>query len=161
MTSPPGSYTPSINFCRTKLGSLGCSFQMKPANSRHNYTRSYYMNGGIFGPSNLASVFLSSLDLFCSPLQGEYIVSGSCEETAIRLYNAVTGKFLRDVELGHLSSEHLCKFFVVLPHCYLFHAFIAQITSCKIASPFEGIHSMTFISRFLWLAIPHQHHRKL
>lgn len=64
-------------------GELHTHFQMKPANSRHNYTRSYYMNGG------------------------EYIVSGSCEETAIRLYNAVTGKFLRDVELGHLSSEHL------------------------------------------------------
>ena len=49
--------------------------EMAPLGSEHNYTRSYYMNGS------------------------DYIISGSCEESVVRVFCAKTGRFFRDVSL--------------------------------------------------------------
>lgn len=51
------------------------SFEIASTGSSHNYTRSYYMNGG------------------------DYIISGSCDEDVVRICCAQTGKRLRDVYL--------------------------------------------------------------
>eukprot|EP00802_Teleaulax_amphioxeia_P018906 Tamp_19117.p1 GENE.Tamp_19117~~Tamp_19117.p1 ORF type:complete len:369 (-),score=71.10 Tamp_19117:171-1175(-) len=48
---------------------------MAALGSEHNYTRSYYMNGS------------------------DYIISGSCEESVVRVFCAKTGRFFRDVSL--------------------------------------------------------------
>jgi len=49
--------------------------------SEHNYTRSYYMNGS------------------------DYIISGSCEESVVRIFCSKTGRFFRDVSLAGGSSH--------------------------------------------------------
>ena len=51
------------------------TLDMAALGSEHNYTRSYYMNGS------------------------DYIISGSCEESVVRVYCAKTGRFFRDVSL--------------------------------------------------------------
>ncbi|XP_002975530.2 uncharacterized protein LOC9645248 [Selaginella moellendorffii] len=56
-------------------GRLHTKFDITLANSRRNYTRSYYMNGR------------------------DYIITGSCEENRIGVYSAQTGRRLRDVTL--------------------------------------------------------------
>ncbi|EKX41632.1 hypothetical protein GUITHDRAFT_164342 [Guillardia theta CCMP2712] len=48
--------------------------------SEHNYTRSYYMNGS------------------------DYIISGSCEESVVRIYCARTGRFFRDFTIDRGSG---------------------------------------------------------
>jgi hypothetical protein len=35
----------------------------------------------------------------------DYIISGSCEESVVRIYCAKTGRFLRDVQLDFLGSS--------------------------------------------------------
>lgn len=49
------------------------NFNITSTGSAHNYTRSYYMNGR------------------------DYIISGSCDEHAVRICCAQTGRRLRDV----------------------------------------------------------------
>merc|ERR1712232_1001032 len=61
----------------TDGGRLHLNLDIKKSYSKHNYTRSYYMNNG------------------------EYIIVGSCQEGLVRIFNASTGKFLRDVLLSY------------------------------------------------------------
>ncbi|CAN8327474.1 unnamed protein product [Cochlearia groenlandica] len=62
-------------------GRLHMNFDIVPTGSSMNYTRSYYMNGN------------------------DYIISGSCDESIVRVCCAQTGRRLRDVSLeGHGSD---------------------------------------------------------
>eukprot|EP00271_Cylindrocystis_brebissonii_P010026 TRINITY_DN259_c4_g1_i1.p1 TRINITY_DN259_c4_g1~~TRINITY_DN259_c4_g1_i1.p1 ORF type:complete len:955 (+),score=205.76 TRINITY_DN259_c4_g1_i1:238-3102(+) len=54
-------------------GRLHLQLDLKPTGSVHNYTRSYYLNGR------------------------DYIISGSCEENAVHVCCARTGRQLRDI----------------------------------------------------------------
>ena len=56
-------------------GRLHLNFDIVPTGSSMNYTRSYYMNGN------------------------DYIISGSCDESMVRVCCAQTGRRLRDVSL--------------------------------------------------------------
>ncbi|XP_052197515.1 protein DWD HYPERSENSITIVE TO UV-B 1-like isoform X2 [Diospyros lotus] len=56
-------------------GRPNMKFEIPSTGSAHNYTRSYYMNGR------------------------DYIISGSCDETVVRIFCAQTGRRLRDVPL--------------------------------------------------------------
>ncbi|KAK9949070.1 hypothetical protein M0R45_004614 [Rubus argutus] len=64
-------------------GRLHMSFEIASTGSSHNYTRSYYMNGG------------------------DYIISGSCDEDVVRICCAQTGKRLRDVYLEDESGNSI------------------------------------------------------
>lgn len=57
-------------------GRLQLEFDMPRTGSRYNFTRSYYMNGR------------------------DYIISGSCMENVVRVYNAKSGKCLTHVDVG-------------------------------------------------------------
>jgi len=57
-------------------GSLDIKFDIQKRCTQYNYTRSYYLNGR------------------------DYIIVGSCEESSVRIYSALTGKFLRDVDFA-------------------------------------------------------------
>jgi len=50
-------------------------FSTRKLDSRENFTRSYYMN------------------------QGDYVISGSCEESTVKIYNAQSGKFFNEITL--------------------------------------------------------------
>lgn len=71
----------NLNFCSQVKqlsaadGRLHTDFGIVSKGSSHNYTRSYYMNGR------------------------DYIVSGSSEESTIRVCCAHTGRRLRDISL--------------------------------------------------------------
>lgn len=68
-------------------GRLILDFDIAPTGNRYNYTRSYYMNNR------------------------DYIISGSCMESIVRVYNASSGALLTEVDVDdrHISSEHqLC-----------------------------------------------------
>ncbi|KAG5528533.1 hypothetical protein RHGRI_029273 [Rhododendron griersonianum] len=62
-------------------GSLHTKFEIPPTGSSHNYTRSYYLNGR------------------------DYIISGSSDESVVRICCAQTGRRLRDVYLEDRSSR--------------------------------------------------------
>ncbi|CAI9111324.1 OLC1v1011526C1 [Oldenlandia corymbosa var. corymbosa] len=62
-------------------GILHTRFEICPSGSSHNFTRSYYMNGR------------------------DYIVSGSSDESVVRICCAQTGRRLRDVHLEDSSLE--------------------------------------------------------
>jgi len=59
----------------TSDGRLDIDFKMRKRESAKNYTRSYYMN------------------------HGDYVVSGSIEESSVRIYCAKDGKFFNEVEI--------------------------------------------------------------
>ncbi|TYI89070.1 hypothetical protein E1A91_D03G028400v1 [Gossypium mustelinum] len=61
-------------------GRLHTNFNITSTGSAHNYTRSYYMNGR------------------------DYIISGSCDEHAVRICCAQTGRRLRDVYIEGTES---------------------------------------------------------
>jgi len=61
-------------------GRLTMKFDILSLGSEHNYTRSYYMNGS------------------------DYIISGSCEESVVRIYCARTGRFFRDFTIDRGSG---------------------------------------------------------
>jgi WD40 repeat protein len=67
-------------------GSMHTLFDIPKKMSKHNYTRSYYMS------------------------DGRYIITGSCEENVVKIYNSTTGNFLRDVELDPKNDSSLCKY---------------------------------------------------
>ena len=52
---------------------------MRKVGGTSNYTRSYYMNNG------------------------DYIFTGSCEETSVKIFNTASGALLRDIELQELQ----------------------------------------------------------
>ncbi len=58
-------------------GRLERSFDIPKSKNNHNYTRSYYMNGR------------------------DYIISGSCTEDVVRVYNARTGQFFKEVDMDN------------------------------------------------------------
>eukprot|EP00741_Cyanophora_paradoxa_P003049 tig00000663_g2961.t1 len=62
-------------------GRLHLQLDLEKTGSLHNYTRSYYMNGR------------------------DYIISGSCEESVVRVHCARTGRALRDVPLDNARSS--------------------------------------------------------
>jgi hypothetical protein len=63
----------------TSDGKLEQEFNIRPTGSDVNYTRSYYMNGG------------------------DYVITGSCQEDVVRVYNSRTGRCFREIEL---DGEH-------------------------------------------------------
>ncbi|KAG2243426.1 hypothetical protein Bca52824_094740 [Brassica carinata] len=67
-------------------GRLHLNFDIVPTGSSMNYTRSYYMNGN------------------------DYIISGSCDESMVRVCCAQTGRRLRDVSLEGNGSEFSMMF---------------------------------------------------
>mmetsp|Transcript_700 Transcript_700/g.2144 ORF Transcript_700/g.2144 Transcript_700/m.2144 type:complete len:803 (+) Transcript_700:68-2476(+) len=60
-----------------RSGRLHCAFNIQPRQRDHNYTRSYYMNE------------------FDRP----YIIVGSCDQDTIRIYDAINGKYFREVPI--------------------------------------------------------------
>jgi WD40 repeat protein len=66
-------------------GKLNRLFDIPKTHSRGNYTRSYYMNGR------------------------DYVITGSCREDVVRVYNSRTGQLLREIEL---DSDHSAMVFV-------------------------------------------------
>lgn len=56
-------------------GRLERSFEIPKSKNSHNYTRSYYMNGR------------------------DYIITGSCNENVVRIFNARTGQFFQEVDM--------------------------------------------------------------
>lgn len=60
------------------------NFEIASSGSSHNYTRSYYMNGR------------------------DYIISGSSDESVVRICCAQTGRRLRDIDLevNFIQLEH-------------------------------------------------------
>ncbi|XP_024005756.1 uncharacterized protein LOC18029531 isoform X2 [Eutrema salsugineum] len=67
-------------------GRLHLNFEIVPTGSSMNYTRSYYMNGN------------------------DYIISGSCDESMVRVCCAQTGRRLRDVSLEGNGSDFSMMF---------------------------------------------------
>jgi WD40 repeat protein len=65
--------------------------------SRQNYTRSYYMNGG------------------------EYIITGSCQESVVRVYNALTGQY--HSEVNYATPEHGDTLICICPSAMAFFFF--------------------------------------
>lgn len=63
-------------------GRLHTKFEIPPSGSAHNYTRSYYLNGR------------------------DYIISGSSDESVVRISCAQTGRRLRDVYLEDRGSRN-------------------------------------------------------
>ncbi|CAN6449688.1 unnamed protein product [Victoria cruziana] len=63
-------------------GRLHLKLDIASLGSVHNYTRSYYMSGG------------------------DYIISGSCEESVVRVCCAQTGRRLRDIPLEDAGSRN-------------------------------------------------------
>ncbi|KAF3794274.1 DNA damage-binding protein 2 [Nymphaea thermarum] len=63
-------------------GRLHLKLDIATLGSVHNYTRSYYMSGG------------------------DYIISGSCEESVVRVCCAQTGRRLRDIPLEAAGSRN-------------------------------------------------------
>eukprot|EP00871_Galdieria_phlegrea_P000930 jgi/Galph1/1838/GphlegSOOS_G511.1 len=61
-------------------GRLDKQFPIPPTRSPYNYTRSYYLNGK------------------------DYMITGSCEEKVVRVYNTMNGKLFRQVEIDSVSS---------------------------------------------------------
>ncbi|XP_050207246.1 protein DWD HYPERSENSITIVE TO UV-B 1 [Mercurialis annua] len=61
-------------------GRLHTNFEISPTGSAHNYTRSYYINGG------------------------DYIISGSSDQHVVHIYSAITGRRLKDVYLQNSDS---------------------------------------------------------
>lgn len=57
------------------------NFEIASTGSAQNYTRSYYMNGR------------------------DYIISGSCDESVVRVCCAQTGRRLRDVHLEVMLNQ--------------------------------------------------------
>ncbi len=72
----------------TGYGRLERSFDIPKSYNEHNYTRSYYMNGG------------------------DYIISGSCAEDVVRVYNARTGRLFKEVDLDNRSCRREGLIFV-------------------------------------------------
>ena len=60
-------------------GGQAVKLDMAALGSEHNYTRSYYMNGS------------------------DYIISGSCEESVVRVFSAKTGEGLECVPGSKLA----------------------------------------------------------
>jgi WD40 repeat protein len=61
-------------------GRVHVTFDIQKRGSRQNYTRSYYMNGG------------------------DYVITGSCQESVVRIYNALTGQY--HSEVNYSSPDH-------------------------------------------------------
>lgn len=67
-------------------GRLQTDFRIASTGSAHNYTRSYYMNGR------------------------DYVISGSSDESIVRICCAQTGRRLRDYYLEVKAQEQLYQF---------------------------------------------------
>ncbi|GJV95376.1 U2A'/phosphoprotein 32 family A [Tanacetum coccineum] len=76
-------------------GRLHTKFDIAPTGSAQNYTRSYYMNGR------------------------DYIISGSCDEPAVRVCCAQTGRRLRDIYLESLRGDPFRHFHMAILAAYV------------------------------------------
>eukprot|EP01117_Protostelium_nocturnum_P011849 TRINITY_DN4322_c1_g1_i2.p1 TRINITY_DN4322_c1_g1~~TRINITY_DN4322_c1_g1_i2.p1 ORF type:complete len:768 (-),score=257.15 TRINITY_DN4322_c1_g1_i2:100-2403(-) len=65
-------------------GKLDIKYKIPKKNQTHNYTRSYYTNNG------------------------DYMITGSCEESVVRMYSTKSGKLLREVELKANDIQDSC-----------------------------------------------------
>lgn len=72
----------------SRLGLLDRTFDIPKGVNEHNYTRSYYMN------------------------DRDYIISGSCTESVVRVYNARTGRFYREVDMDNRTRPWATKVYV-------------------------------------------------
>lgn len=66
-----------VNQFETSTGHLDRTFKIPKTSNKDNYTRSYYMNGH------------------------DYIISGSCTEDVVRIYNSQTGRLYREIEMDN------------------------------------------------------------
>lgn len=69
-------------------GRLEREFRMPKSGSKFNFTRSYYMN------------------------DRDYIVTGSCQESVVRVYNARTGAFFTEVDMDGRSGSCMNNYYV-------------------------------------------------